>query len=104
MILLSGRTEVYVERGSVMSTKIATIVRLPKDLLKTLKCRAFEEKKSVNQLVCEAIEMSLAAAPQPEEHQRDPFEDVIGIARSGIKDASSKHDRYPYGRKKPSCT
>ena len=83
-----------------MSTKIATNIRLPEDLLKTLKYRAIEEKKSVNQLIREAIEMSLGAAPQPEEHEKDPFEDMIGIARSGIKDASSKHDRYLYGRKK----
>jgi metal-responsive CopG/Arc/MetJ family transcriptional regulator len=83
-----------------MSTKIATNIRLPEDLLKTLKYRAIEEKKSVNQLIREAIEMSLAAAPQPEEHEKDPFENMIGIARSGIKDASSKHDRYLYGRKK----
>ena len=82
-----------------MSTKIATNIRLPEDLLKTLKYRAIEEKKSVNQLILEAIEMSLAAAPQPEEHEKDPFENMIGIARSGIKDASSKHDRYLYRRK-----
>ena len=83
-----------------MSTKIATNIRLPEDLLKTLKYRAVEEKKSVNQLICEAIETSLAAAPQPEEREKDPFEDVIGVGRSGIKDASSKHDRYLYGRKR----
>ena len=83
-----------------MSTKIATNIRLPEDLLKTLKYKAIEEKKSVNQLICEAIEISLAAAPQPEEQAEDPFEDLIGIVRSGIKDASSKHDRYLYGRKK----
>jgi hypothetical protein len=83
-----------------MSTKIATNIRLPEDLLKALKYRAIEEKKSMNQIIREAIEMSLAATPQPEEHERDPFEDMIGIARSGIKDASSKHDHYLYGRKK----
>jgi metal-responsive CopG/Arc/MetJ family transcriptional regulator len=82
-----------------MSTMIATSIRLPEDLLKALKYRAIEEKKSVNQIVREAVEMSLAATPQPEEHEKDPFEDVIGIARSGIKDASSNHDRYLYRRK-----
>ena len=60
---------------------------------------AIEEKKCVNQIIREAIEISLATAPQPNEREKDPFEDVIGIARSGIKDASSKHDRYLYGRK-----
>ena len=51
-----------------MSATIATNIRLPEDLLKALKYRAIEEKKSVNQLIREAIEMSLAAAPQAEEH------------------------------------
>jgi predicted transcriptional regulator len=78
----------------------ATNIRLPEDLLKTLRHRAIEEKKSMNQLIREAIEMSLAAVPQLEEHQKDSFEDVIGIAKSGIKDASSKHDRYLYRRKR----
>ena len=82
-----------------MSATVATNIRLPEDLLRTLKYRAIEEKKSVNQLIREAIEMSLAVAPQSGEQEKDPFEDVIGIARSGIKDASSKHDRYLYGRK-----
>jgi hypothetical protein len=54
----------------------------------------------VNQIIREAIELSLAVAPQSEEREKDPFEDVIGIAKSGIKDASSKHDRYLYGRKR----
>jgi len=82
-----------------MSVTIATNIRLSEDLLKVLKYRAIEEKKSVNQIIREAIEMSLAAAPQTEERPKDPLEDIIGIARSGIKDASSKHDRYLYGRK-----
>ena len=83
-----------------MPARIATNIRLPEELLKALKYRAIEEKKSVNQIIREAIEMSLAAAPQPEEHEMDPLEDLIGIARSGIKDASSKHDRYLYGAKR----
>src|SRR4030042_3354406 len=82
----------------IMSATVATNIRLPEDLLKALKYRAIEEKKSVNQIVREAIEISLAAAPQPEEREKDPFEDVIGIAGSGINEASSKHDSYLYGR------
>lgn len=82
-----------------MSVMIATNIRLPEDLLKALKYRAIEEKKSVNQIIREAIERSLSTPPQHEEGKKDPFEDVIGIARSGIRDASSKHDRYLYGRK-----
>lgn len=82
-----------------MSATIATNIRLPEDLLKALKYRAIEEKKSMNQIIREAIEMSLAARPRPEEPEKDPFEGVIGIARSGTKNGSLKHDRYLYGRK-----
>lgn len=82
-----------------MSMTIATNIRLPEDLLKALKYRAIEEKKSVNQIIREAIETSLAVVPQAEGREKDAFEEVIGIARSGVKDASSRHDRYLYGRK-----
>ncbi len=83
-----------------MSTRMATNIRLPEDLLKALKYRAIEEKKSMNQLIREAIEMSLAAVSASPGPDKDAFEEVIGIAKSGIKDASSKHDRYLYGRKR----
>lgn len=83
-----------------MPTQVATNIRLPEDLLQALKYKAIEEKKSMNQIIREAIEMSLATPSQLEKRGKDPFEDVIGIARSGIKDASSKHDRYLYRRKK----
>ncbi len=83
-----------------MSMTIATNIRLPEDLLKALKYRAIEEKKSMNQLIREAIEMSLADVPRSEGPEKDSFEDIIGIAKSGIKDASSKHDRYLYGGRK----
>jgi hypothetical protein len=82
-----------------MSTTMATNIRLPEDLLKALKYRAIEEKKSMNQIIREAIEMSLAAVSRSPGPDKDAFEEVIGIAKSGIKDASSKHDRYLYGRK-----
>lgn len=84
----------------IMSETIATNIRLPEALLRAFKYKAIEEKKSMNQIIREAIEMSLAACPQPEECEKDPFEGVIGIARSGIKDSSLKHDRYLYERKR----
>jgi hypothetical protein len=79
--------------------RIATNIRLPEELLKALKYRAIEERKSVNQIILEAIEMSLAEVPQTKGGEKDSFESVIGIAGSGIKDASSKHDHYLYERK-----
>lgn len=83
-----------------MSINVATNIRLPEEVLKTLKYKAIEENKSVNQLIREAIEMSLTTSIQPKKHVKDPFEGVIGIAKSGIKDGSTKHDRYIYGKMK----
>lgn len=84
-----------------MSLNVATNIRLPEDVLKALKYMAIEEKKSVNQLIREAIEKFLLATIQPERHKKgDSFEDIIGIAKSGIKDGSVKHDLYLYGKKK----
>ena len=79
---------------------IATNIRLPEEILKALKYKAIEEKKSVNQLIREAIEMFLISPLQPEKQGKDPFENVIGIGKSGIKDGSVKHDRYLYGKRK----
>ena len=44
-----------------MPATVATNIRLPEELLKALKYRAIEERKSVNQMIREAIEMSLAS-------------------------------------------
>jgi hypothetical protein len=86
-------------REFFMSATRARNIRLPEDLLKPLKYRAIEEKKSMNQMIREAIEMSLGAVSRSPGPDKDAFEEVIGIAKSGIKHASSKHDRYLYGRK-----
>jgi hypothetical protein len=83
----------------MMSITIATNIRLPEELLKALKYKAIEEKKSMNQLIREAIEISLADVSRSQGREKDSFEDVIGIAKSGTKDGSSKHDRYLYGRR-----
>lgn len=83
-----------------MSTNIATNIRLPEEILKELKYKAIEEKKSVNRLIRDAIEIFLSTDILPAKHAKDPFENIIGAARSGIKDGSTKHDHYLYGKKK----
>lgn len=83
-----------------MSTTVATNIRLPEDTLKTLKYKAIEEKKSVNQLIREAIEMLLTTTVQSKKYVSDPFDDIIGIVKSGIKDGSTRHDRYLYGKRR----
>lgn len=79
---------------------VATNIRLSEDLLKTLKHKAIEEKKSLNKLICEAIEASLTALPAAAQSHDDPFEAVIGAAKSGCRDGSVNHDHYLYGAKK----
>ena len=81
-----------------MAATVATNIRLPEELLKALKHRAIEERKSVNQMIREAIEMSLITAPKPEGPEKDAFEEVVGLGRSGTKDGSTKHDQYLYRR------
>jgi hypothetical protein len=83
-----------------MSTNVAFNIRLPAEVLKALKYKATQENKSVNQLILEAIEMTLSIPVQFKKLIKDPFENVIGIAQSGIKDGSEKHDRYLYTKKK----
>jgi predicted DNA-binding protein len=83
-----------------MSTNVATNIRLPEEVLKALKYKAIEERKSLNQIIREAIEMSLIAPVQDKKVAKDTLENIIGIAKSGIKDGSVKHDSYIYGRKK----
>jgi len=83
-----------------MPANVATNIRLPEEVLKALKYKAIEENKSVNRLICEAIETSLTISVRPGKLEKDPFECVIGIAKSGIKDGSAKHDHYLYGKKK----
>jgi predicted DNA-binding protein len=83
-----------------MPANVATNIRLPEEVLKALKYKAIEENKSVNQLIREAIEIALTTPVQPGKLAEDPFERVIGIAKSGIKDGSTKHDQYLYGKKK----
>jgi metal-responsive CopG/Arc/MetJ family transcriptional regulator len=78
--------------------KTAINIRLPEELLKALKYRAIEEKKSVNQLIREAIEQTLKLSTHKKEQGEDPFDRVIGIAKSSTRDGSSKHDRYLYGK------
>ncbi len=84
-----------------MPANVATNIRLPEEVLKALKYKAIEENKSVNQLIREAIEIALTTPVQPPgKPAKDPFERVIGIAKSGIRDGSIKHDHYLYGKKK----
>lgn len=80
-----------------MSSKVATHIRLPEEILKMLKYKAIEERKSVNQLIQEAIERDLGVQTPARTDAPDSFDSLIGSVRSGAADGSVSHDDYLYG-------
>jgi hypothetical protein len=94
-----ARIALAVQRDGFMVHYTTTNLRLPKEILKQLKLKAVEEGKSVSQLIREAIETYHFESKKPKkvEYRSDPLNKIIGMARSGIKDGSTAHDRYLYG-------
>jgi Arc/MetJ-type ribon-helix-helix transcriptional regulator len=79
---------------------VTTNVRLPKNMLKILKLKAFQEEKSVAQLIREAIQELLESKREKSssfKRKSNSFLKIIGICNSGIKDGSVHHDRDIYG-------
>ena len=83
-----------------MPDYITTNIRLPRELMKTLKHKAVEENKSVSQLIREAvlklIDHKNKKVPPID---KDPLHKIVALAKSGIKDGSVHHDHYLYGKK-----
>lgn len=78
----------------------ATNIRLPRKTLEALKIRAAKERKSLAQLVRDAIETTygLGIAQKGVDPQNDPFRWTIGAWSSGVKDGAKHHDRDIYGK------
>ena len=77
----------------------ATNIRLPRKTLEALKIKAAKERKSLAQLIRDAIEVAYHVGT-PEEQvdpQKDPLHHLIGAWKSGIKDGALRHDRDIYG-------
>lgn len=88
-----------------MGGYVTTNLRLPEDLHKLLKHMAVEENTSVSQLVREALEQFISPRPEQPKSKKLRIEDnplwaLVGSGRSGLKDASEKHDEYLYGKRK----
>lgn len=78
---------------------VTTNIRLPKELLKKLKHKAVEDNKSVSQLIGEAVQKFILGPHKETNHKEDSFNNVIGMAKSGPRDGSTRHDSYLYGKK-----
>ena len=80
---------------------VATNIRLPRKTLYDLKVRAAKERKSLAQLVREAIEQTFHIGPAGAgvDPKKDPFYSLIGACESGTADGARRHDRDIYGVK-----
>lgn len=80
---------------------VATNVRLPRETLDELRVKAARERKSLAQLIREAIEhtFGIGATNRPADPARDPFHKLIGAWESGLTDGAVRHDRDIYGVK-----
>lgn len=83
-----------------MAVYVTTNIRISKEMHKRLKLKAVEDNKSVSQLIREAIQGYFFEQKelQKGDYRSDSFINIIGMARSGIKDGSVAHDRYLYGK------
>jgi hypothetical protein len=79
---------------------VSTHLKLPESVIKELKRKAAREKRSMSQIVGDALLQSLTVGEEPADYTKDPFNRLIGMARSGTRDGSVKHDQYLYGKKK----
>ena len=77
----------------------ATNIRLPEKTLESLKIRAAKERKSLAQMVRDAIELTYHIGG--EEKSMDPKKDALyglmGAYESGLADGAVRHDRDIYG-------
>ncbi|MBI4865920.1 MAG: ribbon-helix-helix protein, CopG family [Candidatus Wallbacteria bacterium] len=82
-----------------MSRFVTTNIRLPAEDHRELKRLALREKKSLSQLIREAVDARLGGPPAPPARKSgpDPFDALIGSIDSGHGDESANHDHYLYG-------
>ena len=80
---------------------VTTNIRLGAEVYQRLRIRAARERKSLAQLIREAVDVVYGArrrmSPEKTGRQRDPFFNIIGIGSSGIRDGAAHHDRDIYG-------
>ena len=79
-------------------SEVKTQIYLPKALFGNLKKHAGRGKKSVAQVIREAIGAFLEEnARPPIRWEDDPITRSIGIAKGRDRDLSTHHDKYIYG-------
>jgi plasmid stability protein len=74
--------------------QVSTNVRLPAELFRELKARAYREGRSVAAVLRDAVARYLHGEPGS---ARDPLAEFIGSFDSGVGDLGAEHDHYLYG-------
>ena len=81
---------------------VTTTVRVPEDLYEALRKRAFDEHRSVADVIREALRHFLEVSDGPPvlpDLDADPFWNAVGSVE-GPSDESVEHDHYLYGTPK----
>lgn len=74
--------------------QVATNIRLPEELLRELRIRAYRERRSLAGVLREAVERYLHTEVSG---RRDPLADYIGSFATECGDIAAQHDHYLYG-------
>ncbi|MBI4397684.1 MAG: CopG family transcriptional regulator [Candidatus Omnitrophica bacterium] len=83
-----------------MGTLHRSQVYIGEDQIRLLKLEARKENLSVSELIREAIQSFLTKKSKAINWDNDPLTKAVGKFKSDVKDASTHHDFYLYGKKK----
>lgn len=81
-----------------MSTLHRAQIYIPEEQIRHLKLEAKKEKRTVSELVRQAIALFLAERAKEIDWDKDPLTKMIGKARLDITDASTRIDEILYGK------
>ena len=81
-----------------MSVLHRSQVYIPETQIRLLKQEAQKEKRSVSDLIREAINLFLVERAKEVDWDNDPITRMIGKARLNITDASTRVDEILYGK------
>lgn len=80
---------------------VTTNIRLGAEIYRRLRLKAVEERKSLAQLIRDAVEQVYGEGPlrgrTRKTVQRDAFFQLVGLCQTGRKDGAVHHDRDIYG-------
>jgi hypothetical protein len=84
---------------------VTTNIRLETAVYERLKLKSARERKSLSQLIREAVAEKYGSRPglsgRSPKAGRNPWAGLIGIGRSGVRDGAVNHDHYLYEVPKP---